>query len=550
MQSVAIRATGALVGLFSFFVLLGAPAALADSPGGTSGDGVVPILVDGTKSTCEALNNDPTNFPTVTSNFGFGRSGAGFLANGTYTFTTPPGNLQGGAPSDPNNSVTWSNVSSTKFDWTSTLPIDAVIVRTSGTGATNDVYVYVKEDTGDTNLTAPFNSGTPPALKTIAGITFCYDYELLVSKTANTSFTRDYDWRFKKNNDAPNPIVLSSGQTFQVNYDVTASIASTTDSGFMASGDITIRNPHPTLVANGLSVTDVIEPVPADPPNNISATVDCGGATTIAANSSLVCTYSANLPNSSDRRNVATATTTTTGLGSGQGSSPVKFENPTTVQDNCVTISDDKVDLVTPEVLGDVCATNPGTGQFQAPKTFLYSLDFTDEDCGANVNTAYLDSDDEVVAEGPTTVNVQCPPPETGCTLTQGYWKTHSEQGPAPYDDNWLNLSTLRSATLFFGTGKTWYEVFWSPPKNGNAYLILAHQYQAALLNQLNGASPVPPELAQAADLLDNYNTITPTLSKSVKNQMLSLAGILGAWNEGQSPPGHCSEDGTSSSSP
>ena len=27
--------------------------------------------------------------------------------------------------------------------------------------------------------------------------------------------------------------------------------------------------------------------------------------------------------------------------------------------------------------------------------------------------------------------------PPQGCTLTQGYWKTHSENGPAPYDDNW-----------------------------------------------------------------------------------------------------------------
>jgi hypothetical protein len=60
----------------------------------------------------------------------------------------------------------------------------------------------------------------------------------------------------------------------------------------------------------------------------------------------------------------------------------------------------------------------------------------------------------------------------------------------------------------------------------------------------------VPPELAQAADLLDNYNTITPSLSKTVRQQFLNLAGILGAWNEGQSPPGHCSEDRTSSSSP
>ena len=35
-----------------------------------------------------------------------------------------------------------------------------------------------------------------------------------------------------------------------------------------------------------------------------------------------------------------------------------------------------------------------------------------------------------------------------GCTLTPGYWKTHSEFGPAPYDDNWANLPNGASTEL------------------------------------------------------------------------------------------------------
>src|SRR5207244_3282385 len=93
------------------------------------------------------------------------------------------------------------------------------------------------------------------------------------------------------------------------------------------------------------------------------------------------------------------------------------------------------------------------------------------------------------------TVNVHCAP--TGCTLTQGYWKTHSAQGPAPFDANWNNVpnvypgapSGLAENTPFYFSGQTWFQNFWTPPAGGNAYYILSHQYMAAVLNILNGAS-------------------------------------------------------------
>lgn len=34
-------------------------------------------------------------------------------------------------------------------------------------------------------------------------------------------------------------------------------------------------------------------------------------------------------------------------------------------------------------------------------------------------------------------VTVPC---QGGCTLTQGYWKTHSRYGPAPYDTTWAKV--------------------------------------------------------------------------------------------------------------
>ena len=72
-----------------------------------------------------------------------------------------------------------------------------------------------------------------------------------------------------------------------------------------------------------------------------------------------------------------------------------------------------------------------------------------------------------------------------GCSLTPGYWKNHSQYGPAPYDATWAQVG---EDTIFFLSNQTWYEVLWTAPKKGNAYYILAHAYIAAYLNELNGA--------------------------------------------------------------
>lgn len=82
--------------------------------------------------------------------------------------------------------------------------------------------------------------------------------------------------------------------------------------------------------------------------------------------------------------------------------------------------------------------------------------------------------------------------------------------GPAPYDNNWANLSALEQNTAFYSSGATWYQVFWTPPK-GNSYYNLAHQYMAAELNLLNGASAgadVQAAMTQAEAL---FNSVTGT---------------------------------------
>lgn len=136
------------------------------------------------------------------------------------------------------------------------------------------------------------------------------------------------------------------------------------------------------------------------------------------------------------------------------------------------------------------------------------------------------------------TIHVPC---EGGCTLTPGYWKTHSKYGPAPYDDTWAQIG---EDAPFYSSGKSLYEALWKNPKGGNAYWILAHAFIAAELNILNGASSTPQIDAALAWANTFFSTYLPssTLSKSQKRMVINEASLLDDYNNGYIGPGHCSE--------
>jgi uncharacterized repeat protein (TIGR01451 family) len=137
----------------------------------------------------------------------------------------------------------------------------------------------------------------------------------------------------------------------------------------------------------------------------------------------------------------------------------------------------------------------------------------------------------------------------TGCTYTQGYWKTHSAYGPAgPPDPTWLILLPNGPDTLFFNSGYSWHDLFWTAPAGGNAYIILAHQYMAAWLN-INNVDPLlaanPTVLGTAMSdaewLFNNYNIDYDFKGDpAVRNQFIMLAGTLNDFNEGYLGPPHC----------
>ncbi len=154
-----------------------------------------------------------------------------------------------------------------------------------------------------------------------------------------------------------------------------------------------------------------------------------------------------------------------------------------------------------------------GDGTVQSPN---------DEGTGGPLNDGYEECDgtDGVGENEVCTPN--CEIEQTGgdgCVLTQGYWKNHDWPDGHERDDT------------FFNSGKTWFEILKMPPKKGDAYIILSHQYIAYKLNQDNGAGvPDQPALDAEALLWSSNPGVVP---KDQRENFIDLAELLDSYNNG-----------------
>jgi hypothetical protein len=398
-----------------------------------------------------------------------------------------------------------------------------------------NVYHYDEETTADIALNAPFNSNSGSNYG-LSFVTFCFDYELEAVMTTDPSFDRTWDWSLVKTSDAVGPLELADGQLYPVNYTITTT-TEPMDENFEITGTVTITNPAP-MPATITAVNTVLE-------DTTVANVDCGVTFpyVLASLGELDCTYSATVGDITDQE-VTTTIETSGDVDGDVVSAEALFEGPTSEFDECITVNDTNANG--PQNV-EVCADD-------VVKTFSYEVMFgknTAADiqliCGANeyINTATIATNDNVIEKESSvsvTANIDCP---QGCTLTQGYWKTHSSQGPAPYDDAWLNNEsrTLRSMN--------WLTILHTSPQKGNAWYILAHQYIAAWMNYNANGADAPTNVISAlngAGLLLSTNspeTLAAAKGKSgtdLRNNFINLAGLLGSYNEGTIGPGHCSE--------
>jgi hypothetical protein len=373
--------------------------------------------------------------------------------------------------------------------------------------------------------------------------------KLEVSKTCVPSYKRTWDWGIDKEcvavGNPPLPLNLSSGQTYPIDVAIKVCEKGYTDSDFAVEGKITVKNP--------CSYDAVIEGISDIVSGDIAATVtECDGSPavfpyTLAAGQTHEWCYHAVLPDKATRTNTATVVTSGP-VDGGTAECTVDFTNvpPADEIDECVTVSDEH------------CVTTPVTvclaDLVDHCRSFTCQVPVTCANAPAFEDTATLTTND-TQKTSTATCSVPIAPCGEGCSLTWGYWKTHAipdcgNSGNPHPDATWLKLpGGLGSLTMFFLSGQTYCDVLLTAPQGGNAYYILAHQYIAAQLNQLAGAS-IP------ADVLDAFNkatvlfqTYTPadlnkktgTASK-LRAKFIGYAGLLASYNEGLVGPGHCDE--------
>ena len=150
-------------------------------------------------------------------------------------------------------------------------------------------------------------------------------------------------------------------------------------------------------------------------------------------------------------------------------------------------------------------------------------------------NTATLtESDTKETRTASAGVSWNCAIISNGCTYTQGYWKNHPGMWPTGSNPE----------APFFNSNQTWLQVLKTPPK-GNVYYILAHQYIAAQLNILNGASSTDEvdDAIKWAEVFFNTYTPTSSISRDLRNRAIYYANLLDQYNNGSIGPGHCSTE-------
>ena len=373
---------------------------------------------------------------------------------------------------------------------------------------------------------------------------------------AHTSFDRTYNWLVTKTDDQHSSVTIAQNEVFSITYTITVSNATPayTDSNWQVEDGIGIDNP------GGFTLND-------GPSDAAVSVVQDGGTTTTNGTASLcstdnayqnvvttwpfgathlACHYVLSLPDGSGGTVGATVT-----LGDGSTQSASKpFNFVTNLEPGQPSIKNGTVQVVDSQggLLGTLTAPIH-------PQTFTYSVPVPSSACGSfdMPNTVNLLDPHTGANVGSATdtvhVTVTCPH-TNGCTLTQGYWKTHSIYGPAAKPDPaWNLLPPFGPDSLFFLSGQTWIQVFNTSPSGGNVYYVLAHQYEAALLNQLNGASSTSAVDAALATATSFFNTYTPaqagalSSNSSARQAANAAATTLGNYNTGLIGPGHCSEN-------
>lgn len=425
-----------------------------------------------------------------------------------------------------------------------------------------------------------------------------------ISKTAATHFARNYAWEPEKwivVSDADTRLVsrddclaapiatgpytgyflcndaairLNPGDSYDTVYQLSATQTVADDHSFTVDGTISVDWPA--------GVTPDFTGGPSDTLHFTDAT---GGTQVVTPNctngvNSISCTYQATLPRdyvtgynqASITRNkkcyAAGGSATNCGtMTYDSNQAPLNYGVADVENNKCVNISDlfnggglNTGASFTWLVAGNQCSSFSQfvTGDINPDPLVVQSLDILANwipaaNTGEGQSCAFMvpnvlnlsdNGSDEAMVD--VKVTQLCAP--SSCTYTQGYWKTHVNYAAKPQfakkrDAAWDLIDgagTANENATFFLSGQSYITVMWTPPK-GNPYYNLAHQYIAAKLNVLDGASSaaIAADLQQAEAWFSAYGPNNGFWKKNAG--AITLAGKLASYNEGAIGPGHCS---------
>ena len=202
-----------------------------------------------------------------------------------------------------------------------------------------------------------------------------------------------------------------------------------------------------------------------------------------------------------------------------------------------VVVEDDKCDSV------EEPTDDNGNGKLDIGETWNYSCTQTMTELGSVINTVSVNGNDsfgDPVEEAQDTFETVVK--AYGCTLTQGYWKTHGDPlNEKKYDSDWAVFGEEDDI-------KSEVDIMTTQSK-GNYWYMLYSQYTAAYLNSQTAWTPAPVQdaLVDALALLNPENREALALKgkkkdKALHAQFVSVSGILTNYNEGDIGPGHCSD--------
>ena len=233
-------------------------------------------------------------------------------------------------------------------------------------------------------------------------VTLCVDLDdLVVTKTANPTFARDYDWSIEKSVTGDSSQTVPEGTPATFEYDVVVTPSGGTDTEFVVAGAIKVDNPNQKTIT-GVSLRDSL------PDGTCTIDKPDGPLSIPAGNTSFpyTCVMS-DATASTTGTNSATATWDASAFhgtsGTASGQAAFDFADATVTEtDETATVTDTQVEL------GDV----PGgvlVNAADGPQTFTYTKDFDGEPgaCTSYDNTAkVVATDSEDSASDTETVEV------------------------------------------------------------------------------------------------------------------------------------------------